>query len=178
MKVLRSILVGLGCAALLAVVVALAAPRATHAVVAALVQVTNTTSNPVPVLDVASKHPFSASCSSNLTNVDNFNECLIAVPAGKMLVIQTVSVHAVVNPGVRVAHQVFTTLNGGSSNFIWVNVPFGGTDPGGFDELQQSQQAVAYADPASNISCSALYTAFATTNELDCTIYGYLVNTP
>ncbi len=47
MNVLRKILVGLGCIVVIALVLALASPKTVRAVVATLVQVTNTPSNPV-----------------------------------------------------------------------------------------------------------------------------------
>jgi hypothetical protein len=49
MKPLKIILWGIAGVVIVALVATLAAPRAAHALVAALVQVTNTTANPVPV---------------------------------------------------------------------------------------------------------------------------------
>lgn len=51
MNALRRIAMGLGGTLLIAVVFALAAPRSAHAVLAALVTVTNTSANPVPTTD-------------------------------------------------------------------------------------------------------------------------------
>lgn len=52
MNALRRIAMGLGGTLLIAVVSALAAPKAAHAVLSALVTVTNTSANPVPTTDV------------------------------------------------------------------------------------------------------------------------------
>jgi hypothetical protein len=46
------LLTGLGAVALAAMLLSLAAPKAVHAIVAALVEVTNTPANPVPTADV------------------------------------------------------------------------------------------------------------------------------
>lgn len=178
MKQVRTVLLTLGGIFLAALLIAALAPRATRAVAAALVQVTNTTSSPVPVLDVASKQPFISSCESIFAGL-NFNGCSIAVPLGKTLVIQTVSAHASLDPGVRVTDLEVITRNGGASNSIWMNLSFGGNfGPGNGDQLQQSQQVVAYADPGTDVTFVANNTANTTINQLKCTIYGYLVNTP
>jgi hypothetical protein len=52
MNVLRKFLVGLGSLVVVALVLALAAPKTVRAVVSTLVTVSNTTSNPVPTADV------------------------------------------------------------------------------------------------------------------------------
>ena len=52
MKLTRRILMGLGSFALVAAFLIFLAPKTAHAVVAALVQVTNTPTNPVPTADV------------------------------------------------------------------------------------------------------------------------------
>lgn len=52
MRFVNRFLMGVGSVVLLAMLLAVAAPKATHALVATLVQVSNTTANPVPNKDV------------------------------------------------------------------------------------------------------------------------------
>ena len=51
MQFTKRLLTGLGAVALAAMLLSLAAPKAVHAIVAALVEVTNTPANPVPTAD-------------------------------------------------------------------------------------------------------------------------------
>jgi hypothetical protein len=61
LRIFRNVLSALGCIVLVALVTSLVAPRATHGLMAELIQVTNTASNPVPmqVADDPAKSPFS-----------------------------------------------------------------------------------------------------------------------
>jgi hypothetical protein len=52
MKLTKTVLTGAGTAALAALLGTVLAPRAVHAAVAALVQITNTAANPVMALDI------------------------------------------------------------------------------------------------------------------------------
>ena len=65
MKFAKWIVMGSGGVVLALLCVILISPKAAHAMVAALVQVTNTRSNPVPTQDVdtAARHPFTAGCN-------------------------------------------------------------------------------------------------------------------
>jgi hypothetical protein len=66
MNVLRKILVGLGSIVVVALVLALAAPKTVRAVVSTLVTVTNTTSQPVPTMAVDTRNV-------NVVNTPNVN---------------------------------------------------------------------------------------------------------
>lgn len=83
-QVSKSIL-SFGALALGASLLTLAVPRAAHAVAAALVQVTNNYSTPVPVATVA-RTPYwsTAQCASDVCSTTS-------VPAGHRLVVQSVS---------------------------------------------------------------------------------------
>jgi len=65
MKFAKWIVMGSGGVVLALLCVVLISPKTAHALVAALVQVTNTRSNPVPTqdVDIAARHPFTASCN-------------------------------------------------------------------------------------------------------------------
>ena len=92
MKFTKSILTGTGAVVLAGLILSLAVPRAARAVAAALVQVTNTTSNPVPNKDVDQQGRNLYQYYSNCTGSQG--TCTITfptVPAGMRLVIQHVS---------------------------------------------------------------------------------------
>jgi hypothetical protein len=81
-------LLSFGAVALAAGVLTLAFPHAAHAVAAALVEVTNTRSNPVPNqdADAPGRHPYQQSCSA--TSITCF---MPVFPPNTEVVIQTVS---------------------------------------------------------------------------------------
>ena len=96
MQIVRRLLIGVGAIVLVALVFTLAAPKSAHALVAALVQVTNTTSNPAVTLDAdkATRIPYeSASQAAGSagtcgdTAVCQFNGFTV-VPAGYRLVVR------------------------------------------------------------------------------------------
>jgi hypothetical protein len=60
-KWMRKALIGIGGLAILALLMALAAPKAVHAIVSTLVTVSNTAANPVPTHEVIPGKPFFAS---------------------------------------------------------------------------------------------------------------------
>ncbi len=176
----RTLAVILG-AGLLVVVGAMFGPRAAHAIVATLVQVANTTSNPVPVNDVAPFQMFQASCQNTVPIRDNINTCAIVVPVGKRFVVQTVSVHANTDVGVRVIQGTITAFGNlvNPDAILWLGVPFTGTGPRS-DISQATQEVRLYADGngSTTLDCEVLYSADTLTNDLNCTVVGYLVNVP
>jgi hypothetical protein len=178
MNLFRRTVMTLGSMTVVALVIALAAPKVAHGIVATLVQVTNPASNPVNVTDVSSLQLFQTECTSRLTFVDSTNDCSFSLPLGKRLVVQTASIHAQVDPGVRVAQSGFAAGAGGSITVIWFNVPFTGTTPNSrFDISQASQELRFYADSSGLLQCSVLYNQPTTNNELRCSVAGYLINT-
>jgi hypothetical protein len=81
MQFAKRLLMGVGAVALTAMLVSLGAPKAVHAVVAALVQVTNTNSNPVPTADVYR----SASQLVELTCLNGAPyPCVLIPPSGEL----------------------------------------------------------------------------------------------
>lgn len=141
------------------------------------VGINSTVANPVPITDVAPLQMYQASCESRLSFRDNLNSCIIGVPAGKRLVVQTMSVHAEVDPGVRVSDTGVEAL--GTRTILWLNVPFTGTTPGASDISQATQELRLYADGGdSSIEFEVFYNSDTTINDLRCTVVGYLVNLP
>ncbi|HUJ30124.1 MAG TPA: hypothetical protein VLY23_02505 [Candidatus Acidoferrum sp.] len=105
MKTIRKVattLAGIFLAVLLIIVLA---PRAARGVAAALVQVTNTSSNPVPVVAAAALNSFDSNGFCQFVPTDNGHNdfCLVdpiyTVPAGKIAVIEHASGRCIVDPG-------------------------------------------------------------------------------
>ena len=94
MNALRRVAMAVSGTMIVALVLMLAAPRAAHAVFSALVTVSNTSSNPVPVLSVDdhSQHAFqqAANCTSAVSAPCQV-QGLFPVPLGMTAVVQDVS---------------------------------------------------------------------------------------
>jgi hypothetical protein len=153
---------------------ALVTPRTAHALAVALVQVANTSADPVPNKDVdsAGRHPFASSCSI----ADGNQECFLpAVPANTEYVIQTPTV--VLQAGTTPAPQSlgeFQTTAGGTTatvaNFPLVN------SGGEFGSATES--LTAYSDPGTTPLCVVQTPTFLPSSVLTCAITGYTVSLP
>jgi hypothetical protein len=101
MQFAKRLLMGVGAAALAAILGMAIAPRAAHGLVAALVQVTNTPTNPVNTLaaDAATAFVAENTCSFVLDD----NVCVVSplytVPAGQIAVTDSVAGYCMVDPG-------------------------------------------------------------------------------
>jgi hypothetical protein len=173
MNFLRKVVTAIGSIFLAALLIAALAPKATRALAAALVQVTNTTSNPVPTSDVAPLQPFSGGCTKAFPTSNSNNGCEILLPSGKRLVGQTISMAAVVDPGVQVADAEFGP-NAGGSTVIFIALPFTGSN--GNDVHEVAQELRFYADD--HLFCEASYNVATTVNDFSCSVSGYLVDKP
>jgi hypothetical protein len=99
MQIVRRVLIAAGAIALAAALLTLAAPKSAHALVAALVQVTNTTANPAVTLDAdkATRIPYeSASQAAGVAGTcASTIQCQFSgftvVPAGYRLVVQQIA---------------------------------------------------------------------------------------
>ena len=153
---------------------ALITPRAAHAVAAALVEVANTSANPVPNRDVdaAGRHPFALQCSAS----GGDTECFFpVVPANTEWVIQTVTV--VLQAGTVPAPPSYGVLQsavGGPAvnvaNFPVVN------SGGQFGTATQS--LTAYASPGTTPACAIETQVFLPNSVFSCAISGYTVSLP
>lgn len=105
MNTMRKALSALGGIFLAALLLAALAPRAAHAVVAALVQVSNTNANPVPTVRVDALNSFDANGFCQFVPSDNGHNdfCLVdpiyTVPAGQIAVIEHASGRCIVDAG-------------------------------------------------------------------------------
>ena len=175
MNIVRKALTGLGGICLAALVVAALAPKATHGIVAALVQVTNTTANPVPVTDVGSLQPFESNCAVSQGSATG-SDCFISVPAGKRLVIQSVSMQLIMDRNVQPYTSGIIVTTGGNETPIYFNVPFGSIDFFGHAEFNETKEVHAYMDGGSSVFCHSTNTALSEENDISCSVFGYLVN--
>src|SRR5258706_8139287 len=139
MKITKQLMFGSGGIVLAAMVIVLLAPKAAHAVVATLVQVVNTTANPVPAstVDEPGRVPYVSSVLDLGNNCGLGFECdfnFPPVPAGHRLVIQEVSgfIQFYFNPSAFV--EVFVSASGATSSegqFLVNGLTFGNSSFGG-----------------------------------------------
>jgi hypothetical protein len=98
MNFAKRIVIFAGCVVLAAIFVSVLAPKATHALVATLVQVANTSSNPVPTLEQEAQSAFVAQGTCQMS----FQACavgtLYTVPAGKTAVLESVAFSCILIP--------------------------------------------------------------------------------
>jgi hypothetical protein len=165
----------LGTVVVVAMIAALLAPKAVHAIVATAVQVVNTPD--VRDADNPAKHPFVSRCGMALSSEGNFCN-FDTVPAGFRLVIEVFTPIIDMSPGDR---PVSVQLGGSANGTIYqlfYPVSLSGTEPGSLDMWGVSQPLTrAYADPGSTPSCfvgALLGQGVSAT----CVISGYLVSVP
>jgi hypothetical protein len=181
MKFAKWIVMGSGGVILALLCVVLISPRTAHALVAALVQVTNTRSNPVPTqdVDIAARHPFTASCNV-FGNSGAFATCQ-PTPApptsGYETVIQNVNVSLNQDSG---SVQPFVTelaygTAGASYQFF---VPLFTQAQGASGEWIGNQASAIYLDPSpfNPLQCLTLFNNGSAT--FTCTVTGYTVSLP
>jgi hypothetical protein len=157
------------------------APNTVHALAAALVQVTNTRSTPVPNqdVDIAARHPFTASCNV----FGNGGAFLVCYPtpapptSGYETVIQNVNVglnRDTGNANPTVAQLNYSTAGGSYTSYVPMVAQ--GQGP---DEWVGNQTTAIYLDPAgyNPLQCSTLFYSGASAT-LTCTVTGYTVALP
>jgi hypothetical protein len=144
MKSAKNLFIVGGAFSLAILLFALAAPKAAHAIVATLVQITNTASSPVPTwrtdndgrnvvrLFYGETMPdgTTASAGQGLGNplLDGSNFQVYTVPAGKRLVVDSVSAFAYPPPGQNVFEYLYNgTPAGGFGTFTGVPLVSQGT---------------------------------------------------
>lgn len=105
MNIVRKTVTALGGIFLAALLIAALAPKATRGVVAALVQVVNTSANPVPTVDVQALNSFDANGFCEFIPSDSgFNDfCFVdpiyTVPSGKIAVVEHASGRCILEAG-------------------------------------------------------------------------------
>lgn len=170
MHIVRKSITLLGGITLLALLLAVLAPKATRAVAAALVQITNTAATPVPTSDVSPLQPFEQTCDTTQQIV-----CQISIPAGKRLVVQTVSFEVLTAPGVVVTLAAVNTT-APEAAFFTVPVVFTGTANG--NNFHTGTQSLRIYEDTSLSCVTILSDPGLTSFDLSCSVSGYLVNIP
>ena len=141
-----------------------------------------TVANTVPTTaaDGPAKQPFQASTfyvitpsytQGHLDSAEGYSN--IAVPAGKRLVIQTVSVYEDNANGQNMQAFIYPLINGIRQGYALPPVPDSGTTYPGV-----TQSMTLSTDPGSTIIFGVFRSGTAGTNYVTLTVYGYLVDAP
>jgi hypothetical protein len=176
MNLLRKVLVPLTVVAVIVPAVMLLVPKAAHAVVAALVQVVNTTANPVPNLDTErnARIPYQSNVFvTTKAGISNAGFFFTTVPTGYRLVAQNVSADLQLESGATVPWgRLGVDGVGGVATFSY---PLRGAIGNIFGNGGFSQQITAYAD-AGSTPVLGVSADFAFSSAENATLTGYLEN--
>ncbi|MBV8729800.1 MAG: hypothetical protein JO336_08315 [Acidobacteriia bacterium] len=166
MKLMRKFVLPAAGAVAVAFLFAIASPRAVHAVVAALVQVTNTPTNAVPAVQApAASQLYRGSCSVEI-NGDQFPRCSFPqVPTGQTLFVETVSVSAITSETPLITQLV--DQNGDS-----VFVPMTNQGEGNF--LGTVGVRASFLSGVTPVCLVQLSSAVRNGGLLACNVFGYL----
>jgi len=182
MKLLKQALAVFGAVAILAVMMALVAPKRIHAMAAALVEVTNTSANPVPNRDVDDRDRATiefASCTVISAPAAGFISCSppFTVPADERFVIDQIDGACGTPPGNTVAQAFFQFTTGGSLNLAFMVLTPQSTQPGVVN--YSFNQSVHYvADPGSTLFADARITDTSGSTRCAFDFSGHLLSFP
>ncbi len=177
MNFAKRILMFVGFVVLAAALVSVLAPKATHGLVATLVQVTNTPANPVPT--VATDNPALRPYGKYLTIFPGQTSASFQVPAGQTLVIEQLHYTCLGPLPSGFVPAFFVSLTTGGTplafNFNGETYSLLGENVGNFDQVVH-----LYADPASQVTVYQTYpipASYAGGNSgCGVSISGHLVN--
>ena len=174
MKLLsRMIFVTVGCVSLITAAGVLT-PRAVHA--------QDDQGNRVIIRDQdnPARHPFAASCVG--TSTTQFVSCIMTVPAGQRVVIETAVSRTAASPGNTVMEFAVQTTAAGTTNLYNLAVlqDSGLFQPGEAAFYGGAQSVHLYADPSTSIICQGITHGANPSPALGmtCTISGYYVTLP
>lgn len=142
MQIARRLLIGAAAIALVATVFTLAAPKSAHALVAALVQVSNTSANPVPT--VATDNPALQPLGNFQFTTAGPPYFTLPVPVGKTLALEEFGVDCVFSTDPVVQTSIILNVQNSSIATVYYFVP---TVLG--NELIVTQPVHIYADAGS-----------------------------
>jgi hypothetical protein len=165
MNYIKKALTTLGGIFLAAFLIAALAPKATHAIVAALVQVVNTTANPVVNLsaDTSTRVPYQSTQTFSWTQTSVYGSQLITfaqVPAGYRLVTENVSAYLYINSGNPTPNGNICTQFNQTTCFPFFSGIYTGSD--GFSGII-NQQVTRYVGPG-DTPLLAIEAAYSVTN--------------
>lgn len=169
MNLVRRLVLPAGGIFLAALLIAALAPRAVHAVAAALVR----------DVDNPARHPFTTACSGNGSNI-NFTLCQTpAIPTGEEVVIESVSIAGIGDPGNFVgAANINTTVAGVGQNYSLNPIFDSGLAQPAVSVIQGIQPLRLYADPGTAISCELRTRGPNSFLQTTCAFSGYTVSLP
>lgn len=178
MKFTKWMAMGSGGVILILFSVILMNPKTVHALAAALVQITNTRSNPVPTqdVDIAARHPYTATCNV-FGSGGRFQVCY-PTPAPPSSGYETViqSVNFALNQDTGTVQPFVTEFNytSGGNPFQFF-VPMLAQGQG---EWVGTQPTAIYVDPSGSMQCTTLFNDSSSSATLTCTVSGYTVAIP
>jgi hypothetical protein len=159
MRLLKQALAILGTVVVMAGVVALVAPKAAQGIVATLVQVANTPANPVPTqaVDNPARQPVGLDVQDSIADGQpgafaTFGDANgpYTVPAGKRLVVESISAQFNLPTGQKPTDLLFlTTINGRQAGFT--ALPIFSSSANGTDFFQVAANFTAYVDPGTQL---------------------------
>jgi hypothetical protein len=171
MRLIKRLLMGFGAVALVGTLLTLVAPKAVHAAVAALVEVANTSANPVPNADVNApgEEPFqtlmctavgSGSCPGSQPSILTVPTTTSDGLSIKRLVIEYVAVSCF-NSGVsNLQVGLFTEMDenpvGGVVHDSFIVIPLIPSSPSSTGQPAAAMPVTAYADPGKSISAGVV----------------------
>jgi hypothetical protein len=172
MKQLSKLLYLAATCALIVATFAFVGPRTVHAIVATLVR----------DVDNPARHPFQSRCFSGPQDLDP-GTCVVAVvPAGQELVIQGVSVQALINPGniLAVDARLDTIAAGAISGYTFGMQNLGPIANffGGHIEYTGFLPITVYADPGTSVDVVVGQESTFTFVQTEVSVSGYLVSLP
>ena len=180
MNFAKRLLMVAGAVALAGTFGALLAPKTAHAIVATLVQVANTSANPVPVQETRSPalSSFTVTSDCQFLGAANCTVSFFSIPPGQIAVVESISSLCRVDPGTSAA--LFVTYSGATGGLGHIVVPFNNTEAlleSGLTTLGNTVNSRAYV--GSNTSIIAVWVTSvrqsAGFQSCSVTMSGYLV---
>jgi hypothetical protein len=182
MNLAKKVLMSVGLVVLAAALISTLAPKATHALVATLVQISNTPSSPVPNRDVDLPDRATIQdqgCTATSFAGGNTATCSpsFTVPAGQRFVFQELEASCTAPRGNNIYGASAILVEAGFGTFHpFVLISEG--DGAGQAQYAQNQQVHYYADPGSTISFFTYTTDTAGNTNCYFAASGYLINYP
>lgn len=166
MKFAKRLLMVFGAVMLAGMVGVILTPKAAHALVATLVQVANTSANPVPVTNA--DEPFAGMCNMPFFEFPGISEtCNVSAPAGKRLVIDGASIVVDYTGHVEFLALIYTS-GGMQQAFVFPATDGGQSADASSDLFVGNVQLKISVDAGTSIECLA--TPGANSNPLALTL--------
>jgi hypothetical protein len=182
MRLLKQAMGVLATLVVVLVIAALVMPKAAHGIAATLVQVVNTSANPVPVQETRSPALNSFTQNANcqfLTGSRCFNFQFFSIPPGRVAVVESISSQCAVDPGT--SAMLFVDYTGAATQeSSQIIVPYNSSEAflgTPLTILGATVSTRAYAEPNTTIGVAWLVSKAQSAGNQSCfvTISGYFV---